>query len=118
MSDTINAQRRNRGLVRFRNCFCGKQAERVLDGSFLCSRHYALDRARLFQDPAETARNIRESNLASEKRRYARLKSQGLCVTCGQSPATKTAVRCEPCQIKRREWRGKKLTGPHPWKRN
>lgn len=117
MSDTINTQRRNRKLIRFRNCFCGEPAEKVMDGSFLCLRHWALDRARQFQDPAETARNIRESNLASEKRRYARLKGEGMCVTCGNSSAMKTAVRCEPCQAKRRMWRGIKLSGLHPWRR-
>lgn len=117
MSNTINEQRRNRKLIRFRNCFCGQQAERVLDGTFLCARHYGFERERLRQDPRETARNIRESNLASEKRRYARLKGEGMCVTCGNSSAMKTAVRCEPCQAKRRMWRGIKLSGLHPWRR-
>lgn len=111
-----NEQRRNRKLVPFRNCFCGVQAVKVRDGTFLCLRHWQFDKLRLLQDPRETAMNIRRSNIESEKRRYARLKGEGMCVTCGKAWASKTSVRCEPCQAKRRAWRGKKMEGAHPWK--
>ena len=109
-----------RRLIPFRNCFCGKQAEKFRDGTFLCQRHWIADRARLFQDPRETLANIRESNARSEKARYARLKDAGICVTCGNAESYFGCVRCEQCQSKRREYhhayRGRKSCEPHPWR--
>jgi hypothetical protein len=111
---------RGRRLVKFRNCFCGKQAEKFYDGQFLCGRHFEADRARYRQDPKETAANIKACNARCEKDRYARLKEAGLCVTCGKLPAYFGCLRCEKCQEKRRAIhyasRGKKLGGIHPWK--
>jgi hypothetical protein len=111
----INEARRNRKFIRFRNCFCGTQAVRFRDGSFLCARHYQAERERCMQDPDITAENIRRSNAECEKRRVARLKNRGLCVTCGQRPANSGITRCEPCQAKRRK---AKILAPgqaHPW---
>jgi len=107
-------------LIRFRNCFCGKQAEKFRDGMFLCMRHWEADRMRLFQDPKVTAANIRESNAKCEKERYARLKESGLCVTCGKKEAYFGCVRCHDCQAKRRKYhyayRGAKSNEPHSWR--
>ena len=109
-----------RNLIKFRNCFCGVQAEKFSHGSFLCLKHWQADRERSFQDPKVTEANIRESNARSEKNRYAKLKAAGLCVTCGKRPNYFGCIRCETCQAKRRELhyasRGRKLDGPHPWK--
>jgi hypothetical protein len=112
---------RGRRLVKFRNCFCGAQAEKFMDGSFLCLHHWKADRARQFQDPEVTAANIRECNARCEKSRYTRLKDAGLCVTCGKRPNYFGCLRCETCQAKRRELhyasRGKPMPFPvHPWK--
>jgi hypothetical protein len=111
---------RGRRLVRFRNCFCGAQAEKFMDGSFLCLKHWEMDRARTLQDPKVTAANIKESNARSEKNRYAKLKAAGLCVTCGKRPNYEGCCRCVECQEKRRKLhyasRGKLIGGEHPWK--
>jgi hypothetical protein len=113
-------QARGRRLAKFRNCFCGEQAAKFLDGMFLCRRHWEADKARLLQDPAVTRANIRECNARCEKRRVARLKAAGLCVTCGQRPANPNATRCETCQAKRRalqaSYRGKSDAPIHPWR--
>lgn len=110
---------RGRRLVRFRNCFCGVQAVKFMDGSFLCLRHWEADRSRLFQDPEVTAANIRECNARCEKRRSERLKSLGLCVTCGKHEANPHATRCEACQAKRRalqaSYRMRSDSPIHPW---
>lgn len=107
-------------LIPFRNCFCGKQAEKWREESFLCMRHWLADRALFFQDPAVTAANIRKSNAKCEKERYARLKADGMCVTCGQREAYFGCVRCHGCQEKRRAYhyayRGAKSNEPHPWR--
>jgi hypothetical protein len=91
-----------------------------MDGMFLCLRHWEADRARLRQDPKETAANIRECNARCEKERYARLKAAGLCVTCGKRPNYEGCARCVECQEKRRKLhyasRGKLIGGEHPWK--
>ena len=105
-----------RKLVKFRNCFCGVQAEKFLDGSFLCRKHWEFDRLRLLQDPDVTAANIKASNARSEKARYTRLKSAGICVTCGSRPNYFGCVRCEECQAQRRAYRGKLVGGSHRWK--
>ena len=111
---------RGRRLVRFRNCFCGVKAAKFMDGSFLCLKHWEMDRARTLQDPKVTAANIKESNARSEKNRYAKLKAAGLCVTCGKSPNYEGCCRCVECQEKRRKLhyasRGKLRGGVHPWK--
>jgi len=113
-------QSRGRRLVKFRNCFCGVQAAKFMAGSFLCLKHWEMDRARTLQDPKVTEANIKESNARSEKNRYAKLKAAGLCVTCGNRPNYFGCLRCETCQEKRRKLhyasRGKKLDGPHPWR--
>ena len=118
MSTTIT-QSRGRRLVKFRNCFCGAQAVKFLSGSFLCRKHYELDRARNFQDPKVTDENIKACNSRCEKERYARLKATGMCVTCGKLPNYAGCLRCEPCQEKRRKLhyasRGKLIGGEHPW---
>jgi hypothetical protein len=110
---------RGRRLVRFRNCFCGVQAVKFMDGSFLCQRHWEADRARLFQDPEVTAANIKECNARCEKRRSERLKSVGLCVTCGKRESNLNATRCEVCQAKRRalqaSYRMRSEFSMHPW---
>jgi hypothetical protein len=103
-------------LIPFRNCFCGKQAEKFYNGQFLCMRHFEADRALYLQDPTVTAANIRECNARCEKRRVARLKAAGLCVTCGKRDANPNATRCETCQAKRRAYRGAKSNEPHPWR--
>lgn len=111
---------RGRRLVRFRNCFCGAQAVKFYDQQFLCQRHYEADRARYLQDPSVTEANIRECNARCEKRRVERLKSLGLCVTCGKREANPNATRCEVCQAKRRalqaSYRRKSESSIHPWK--
>jgi len=90
-----------------------------MDGSFLCLKHWEMDRARHFQAPEVTAANIKESNARSEKNRYAKLKAAGLCVTCGKRPNYFGCLRCEECQEKRRKLhyasRGKFFGGKHPW---
>ena len=120
MSKSEISQRRGNRLAKFRNCFCGVQAAKFMDGMFLCRRHWEADKARLRQDPAVTQANIRESNARCEKRRYEKLKLAGLCVTCGKLPNYFGCLRCEPCQEKRRKLhyasRGKKLGELHPWK--
>lgn len=117
--EVVNQARRARKLVRFRNCFCGVQAFKFLDGQFLCVKHWQADRQRLLQDPEVTEANIRECNARCEKSRYARLKAAGLCVTCGKSPNYFGCVRCESCQAKRLKLHyaspGKTFAGPHPW---
>ena len=118
----INRNRRARKLIRFRNCFCGQQAEHHLDGSFLCAKHFEMDRRRLFQDPSVTAENIRRSNIESERRRYGRLKAAGVCVTCAKAPSYTGCVRCHECQEKRRavnaRYKGRRLDPlpQHPWR--
>jgi hypothetical protein len=111
---------RGRRLAKFRNCFCGQQAAKFYDGQFLCRRHFEADKARYRQDPAVTAANIRECNARCEKRRVERLKSLGLCVTCGKRESNPNATRCEVCQAKRRalqaSYRGKSDSPIHPWK--
>ena len=91
-----------------------------MDGSFLCLKHWEMDRARTLQDPKMTAANIKESNARSEKNRYAKLKDAGLCVTCGKLPSYFGCLRCESCQEKRRKLhyasRGKLRGGERPWK--
>ena len=118
--DWINEQRRNRRLIRFRNCFCHEQATRVIGGNFLCEKHFQMERARTLQDPATTAANIRESNARCEKQRVERLKAAGLCVTCGKREANPNATRCEVCQSKRRalqaSYRAKSEATIHPWR--
>jgi hypothetical protein len=113
-------QRQGRALVPFRNCFCGKQAQKFMGGMFLCLRHWEADRARLRQNPAVTAMNIRECNRACEKLRMDRLRAAGMCVTCGKREANRNATRCEPCQAKRRalqaSYRGPKQSEIHPWR--
>jgi hypothetical protein len=90
-----------------------------MDGSFLCLKHWQMDRARTFQDPKVTAANIKESNALSEKNRYAKLKAAGLCVTCGKRPNYEGCCRCVECQENRRKLhyasRGKLRGGIHPW---
>ena len=107
-------------MVPFRNCFCGEQSAKFMDGSFLCWKHWEMDKARTFQDPAVTAANIKESNARSEKNRYAKLKEAGLCVTCGKAPNFFGCIRCETCKKKRRvitrAARGKLRGGVHPWR--
>lgn len=119
MSQQIT-QARGRRLVKFRNCFCGVQAVKFMAGSFLCRKHWELDRARSLQDPKVTEANIKECNARCEKDRYARLKAAGLCVTCGNRPSYFGCLRCEECQEKRRKLhyasRGKLSGGEHPWK--
>lgn len=110
---------RGRRLVRFRNCFCGVQAVKFRDGMFLCLRHWEADRARLFQDPAVTAANIKECNARCEKQRSERLKAAGLCVTCGKRPNYHGCTRCHECQEKRRKLNYASRLKPyetHPWK--
>lgn len=111
---------RGRRLVPFRNCFCGVQAAKFMDGSFLCLKHWEMDRARYLQDPKVTEANIKECNARCEKDRYARLKAAGLCVTCGKAPNYFGCLRCESCQEKRRKLhyasRGKLIGGVHAWK--
>jgi hypothetical protein len=107
---------RGRRLVRFRNCFCGVQAVKFYDGQFLCLRHFEADRARYRQDPKVTEENIKACNARCEKERYARLKADGLCVTCGKRPNYDGCVRCHECQAKRRAYRGKLVGGEHQWK--
>jgi hypothetical protein len=120
-SDAKNEARRNRRLIPFRNYFCGKQATHHRDGGFFCLGHFQMERMREFQDPAVTAENIRQSNIESEKRRYARLKDAGICVTCGKAPSYFGCVSCESCQAKRREMKARSLGKPirdgamHPW---
>lgn len=123
MSDLLEGRitpARGRRMVRFRNCFCGVQAAKFMDGSFLCLKHWEMDRARTLQDPKVTAANIKESNARSEKNRYAKLKAAGLCVTCGKRPNYEGCCRCVECQEKRRKLhyasRGKLIGGEHPWK--
>ena len=110
---------RGRRLVRFRNCFCGVQATKFMDGSFLCLKHWEMDRARMLQDPKVTAANIKACNARCEKDRYAKLKAAGLCVTCGKRPSYEGCARCVECQEKRRKIhyasRGKLIGGEHPW---
>ncbi len=110
---------RGRRLVKFRNCFCGKQAEKFMDGMFLCLRHWEADKARLIQDPRVTQENIRRCNARCEKERYQRLKEAGLCVTCGKRPNYFGCIRCEICQEKRRTINYASRLKPyeiHPWK--
>lgn len=111
---------RGRRLVPFRNCYCGQQSAKFMDGTFLCIKHWKMERARQFQDPEETAYNIRECNARCEKRRNARLKALGLCVTCGKREANPNATRCEVCQAKRRAlqatYRIKSTAEIHPWR--
>lgn len=113
-------QARGRRMVKFRNCFCGVQSVKFMAGSFLCQKHWEMDRALMFQDPEITETNIKACNARCEKNRTARLKAAGLCVTCGQRPNYTGCTRCHQCQEKRRAYhhayRGKKLTSPHPWK--
>jgi len=91
------------------NCFCGQIANIKYRGQWLCDKHAAHDRAMFraasIQDPWVTDQNIKACNARCEKDRYARLKAAGLCVTCGRLPASKSAVRCDVCQEKRRKWR-------------
>jgi len=91
------------------NCFCGHPSSVKYRGQWLCEKHGAHDRgmfrAASRQDPATTAENIRACNARCEKDRYARLKAAGMCVTCGNAPAIKSAVRCESCQEKSRKRR-------------
>ena len=119
MSQQIT-QARGRRLVKFRNCYCGLQAEKFMDGSFLCMKHWMIDRSRMFQDPAETAYNIKQCNARCERERSARLKAAGLCVTCGNRGANPNATRCEVCQAKRRAlqatYRIKSTAPVHPWR--
>jgi hypothetical protein len=114
------SQARGRRLAKFRNCFCGAQAAKFMDGMFLCRRHWEADKARLRQDPDITEANIRECNARCEKQRYSRLKAAGICVTCGSSPAYDGCIRCEKCQAKRRDlqasYRGQSDTPIHPWR--
>jgi hypothetical protein len=120
--EAVNENRRNRNLVRFRNCYCGSQARHTRDGAFFCGRHYMMERMREFQDPQVTAENIRRSNLESEKRRYSRLKELGVCVTCAKAEAYFGCIRCHACQAKRRALnaRSKGTAAPalpiHPFK--
>jgi hypothetical protein len=120
--ESRNEDRRNKRLIRFRNCFCGCQATHHRDGAFFCGRHFQMERMREFQDPAVTAENIRRSNIESEKRRYARLKEAGICVTCAKRDSYFGCIRCEQCQAKRRELKRRSLGKPipnssiHPWK--
>ena len=111
---------RGRRLVRFRNCFCGVQAVKFMDGSFLCQKHWEMDRARYLQDPKVTESNIRKCNARCERERYARLEAAGLCVTCGKRPNYEGCKRCVECQQKRRAYhhayRGKLIGGEHPFK--
>lgn len=120
MKPPIITPARGRRLVKFRNCFCGVQAEKFYDGQFLCGKHFDADRARYRQDPTVTAANIRECNARCERERYARLVAAGLCVTCGKLPSYFGCKRCEPCQEKRRKAhyasRGKLIGGEHPFK--
>ena len=108
---------RGRRLVPFRNCFCGVQAEKFYYGSFLCLKHWKMDRARYMQDPEVTAANIKECNARCERERSARLKAAGLCVTCGKREANPQATRCEVCQAKRRKPKVTEQKGRHLWKR-
>ena len=120
MSQTTITHARGRRLVKFRNCFCGVQAVKFMDGSFLCRKHWEADRARNLQPPEVTAANIKECNARCEKDRYARLKAAGKCVTCGKRPNYAGCLRCEECQEKRRKLhyasRGKLIGGEHPWR--
>jgi hypothetical protein len=106
--------------VKFRNCYCGVQAAKFMDGSFFCVKHWRLERSRMFQDPTETAANIKECNARCERRRTERLKAAGLCVTCGKRDANLNATRCEVCQSKRRalqaSYRIKSTAAIHPWR--
>ena len=122
MSASTNITRaRGRRLIKFRNCFCGVQAVKFMDGSFLCRKHWEMDRARTLQDPHVTAYNIKECNARCERERSARLKAKGLCVTCGKLPNYTGCTRCESCQAKRRalqaSYRGKSQSTIHPWRK-
>lgn len=118
--DYINEMRRKRRLIKFRNCYCHKQATRVIAGTFVCDEHYAMERERMFQDKRDTERNIKECNARCERERYAKLKAAGLCVTCGKRKSYEGCLRCPECQEKRRalnaKYRGKSDTPIHPWR--
>lgn len=123
MSDLLEGRitpARGRRLVRFRNCFCGVQAAKFMDGSFLCMKHWEMDRARTLQDPKVTEANIKACNARCERERSARLKADGLCVTCGKRESNPNATRCETCQAKRRalqaSYRIKSDCPVHPWR--
>ena len=72
---------------------CGKQDAYTMNGHQRC--YDCIEKARNYQ--RERNKKRAEQIKENQKNRYHRLKSQGLCVTCGKKPALKNGVKCKEC---------------------
>lgn len=86
--DRVDTMRRLQKCVR-----CGKQDTYTMTGHQSC--YDCLEKARNYQ--RDRNKMVAEQIRRYQKNRYYRLKSQGLCVTCGKKPALEYGVKCKEC---------------------